>query len=88
MELTRRTCVTAIAAAIAAESTLIAKESDTMREILESSLTEKKSLMLYVKGQSIGGIVTKVTADTAELRNREYGRIVVRIDSIDAAGMN
>ena len=59
-----------------------------MREILEASLNEKKSVMVYMKGQSIGGLVVKMAAETAELRNREYGRIVVRIESVDAVAMN
>ena len=56
-----------------------------MKELLEACQAEKKSLMLYIKGQSIGGLVVRVTGETAELRNRECGRIVVRIDSVDAA---
>jgi len=59
-----------------------------MKELLETSQNDKKGLMLYVKGQSIAGIVVKVGADTVELRSREYSRIVVRIDSIDAAAMS
>ena len=58
-----------------------------MREILESSQKEKKGVMLYIKGQSIGGVVVKITDDLVELRNREYNRIVVRVDSIDAAAL-
>jgi len=59
-----------------------------MREILETSQNEKKSVTLYVKGQSLGGLVLKLTNDTVELRNREFSRIVVRIDSIDAIAVN
>lgn len=54
----------------------------------EASQNEKKSVMLYLKGHTIGGLVTKLTSETVELRNREYGRIMVRIDAIDAAAMN
>jgi len=57
------------------------------RSILEASQNEKKGLMLYVKGQAIPGIVVKVNNDSVELKSREYGRIVVRMDSIDAAAM-
>jgi hypothetical protein len=59
-----------------------------MREVLETSLNEKKSVVIYFRGQMIGGIVVKLNSETAELRNREYSRIVVRIDAIDAAAMN
>jgi hypothetical protein len=59
-----------------------------MREFLEASQNEKKSLMLYVKGQSIGAIVVKISGDVVELKNREYSRIMVRLDAIDAAMMS
>lgn len=58
-----------------------------MKELLEASQNEKKSVMLFVKGQSIGGAVVKITGDVVELRNREYSRLVVRMDSIDAVAM-
>jgi hypothetical protein len=59
-----------------------------MKELLEASQSEKKGVMLYVKGQSIGGVVVKLGADVVELRSREYSRIVVKIDAIDAAAMS
>ena len=57
------------------------------RSILEASQSEKKGLMLWVKGQSIPGIVVKIEAETLELRSREYWRNVVRQDSLDAPPM-
>jgi len=87
----RRTCITAIGAALAAGTvfTATAKEGEiNMRELLEASQNDKKSVMLYLKSQSIGGAVTKVSGDMVELRNREYGRIIVRLDAIDAVAMN
>ena len=59
-----------------------------MRELLELSQNEKKGIMLYVKGQSISGVVTKIAADIVELRSREYSRIAVKIDSIDGAAVS
>ena len=58
------------------------------QQVLEASLNEKKGVMIYVKGQSIPGIVTKINADTVELRSREYSRIVVKLESIDAVAMS
>ena len=55
-----------------------------MRELLEASQNDKKSVILYFKGQNLGGAVVKLTTDTVEIRNREYSRIVVRLDAIDA----
>jgi hypothetical protein len=86
--MTRRTHITGLAAVLAAASTVLGKDNDTMRELLESSQTEKKGVMLYVKGQSIGGLVVKISGDIVELRSREYSRIVVKIDSIDAVAMS
>jgi hypothetical protein len=88
IHMTRRSHITLLAAAITAASPAAARENDTMRELLEASQNDKKGLMLYVKGQSIAGIVVKIAADVVELRSREYSRIAVRIDSIDAAAIS
>jgi hypothetical protein len=88
MQMTRRTCFTVLAATVAANSTLMGKDNNTMKEILEASQAEKKGLMLYIKGASLAGVVVKVAGDVVELRSREYSRIVVRIDAIDAAAMS
>jgi hypothetical protein len=87
VHITRRTCLAALTAAVAAER-LIGKENGSMKEFLESIQNEKKSVTLHVKGQTIGGGIVKVSGDVIELRNREFSRIVVRIDSIDAAAIN
>jgi hypothetical protein len=84
---TRRTHLIVLAATIAVASPTVARENDTMRELLEARQNEKKGLMLYVKGQTIAGIVVKIAADVVELRSREYSRIAIRIDSIDGAAM-
>ncbi|HEY2019116.1 MAG TPA: hypothetical protein VGH38_36670 [Bryobacteraceae bacterium] len=86
--MTRRTNITLLAAAIAASPSLPGKETEPMRELFEASQNDKKGLMLYVKGQSIAGVVVKVGGDTLELRSREYTRIVVKIDAIDAVAMS
>ena len=82
----RRTSLKMIVAAAAAVPA-IGGTTSMFRSILEASQNEKKGLMLWVRGQSIPGIVVKIEAETVELRSREYGRIVVRIDSLDAAAM-
>ena len=40
------------------------------RELLERSEKEKKGLVFYVKGQTISGIVVKVSTDAVEIRNQ------------------
>jgi hypothetical protein len=81
----------ALLAAAAGGSTAIAgaKDNPTMfQSVLEASLNEKKGVMLYVKGQSIPGLVIKINADCVELKSREYSRIVVKLESIDAVAMS
>jgi len=85
--MTRRTHIRLLAAAVAAGAPVMGEEKEKMRELLEASQNEKKGLMLWVKGQTIPGIVVKIAADSVELRSREYSRIVVRIEAIDAAAM-
>lgn len=58
------------------------------RELLDKSLKDNKGMMVYFRGQSLGGAVTKINADSVELRNQQYGRIIIRLDSIDAVAMN
>jgi hypothetical protein len=83
----RRTSLKVLLAAAAAMPAFGGKDKSMFRSILEASQTEKKGLMLYVKGQSIPGLVVKIDAESVDLKSREYGRIVVRIDSIDAIAM-
>jgi hypothetical protein len=86
--MTRRTCFKLVTAAAAGGSALAGKDNNAMKELLEASQNEKKGINLYVKGQTIGGVVTKVAGDVVEMRSREFSRIVVRIEGIDAAAMN
>ena len=87
MNTTRRTVLTLLAGSVAAGVPVFGKETNMFRSILEASQNEKKGVTLYVKGQAIPGVVLKVDGDTVEMRSREYSRIVVRIDAIDAAAM-
>jgi hypothetical protein len=66
----------------------IGKEISMFKSLLEASQQEKRGVVLYVKGQQIAGAVLRIDAETVEMRNREYSRIVVRLDSIDAAAMS
>jgi len=76
-----------MAGSVAAGVPVLGKETSMFRSILEASQNEKKGVTLYVKGQAIPGVVLKVDGDTVEMRSREYSRIVVRMDAIDAAAM-
>lgn len=82
----RIACLLAIG--LLAAGAAAAAPADAFNELLEASLKDKKGVMVYVKGQAIGGRVTKITADAVELTGREFGRIVVRKDAIDGVAGN
>jgi hypothetical protein len=85
---TRRTHISLLAtAALGTAFPAAAKENGMFQQILEASQSEKKGIMLYVKGHQIGGVVVKISGDSVELRSREYSRIVVRVEAIDAAAL-
>ena len=58
------------------------------QELLKSSEEKKRGLTFYVQGQSIPGVVTKIGSDTIEVRNQTHGRIIIRLDRIDAIAAN
>ena len=59
------------------------------KELLEMSLKEKKGLMFHDNGQAIGGAVTKIGDDGfIEVRNQQYGRIIIRLEQVDALAAN
>lgn len=62
--------------------------SEAIMELLELSQKNGKGLMFYLGSQTVGGTVTKIGDRTVEVRNREYSRIVIRLDRIDAVAMN
>ena len=54
-------------------------------ELIESSHKEKRSLTLFIKGQTVAGIVVKIIeGGTIELKSQTYSRVIVRLDAIDA----
>ena len=65
------------------------KAPQPFQELFDYSLKEKKGLTFYVQGQTIPGVVTKMIGDDAvEVRNQTSGRIIIRLDRIDAVGTN
>jgi len=87
--MTRRTHLALLTAAAAtAGSPVFGKDNTMLQEILEASQKDKKGVNLYVKGQALPGVVTKIDSEFVELRSREYSRIVVRLASIDAAALS
>jgi hypothetical protein len=73
--------------AAAALPSAFGKDQSMFQQILEASRNDKKGVTLFIRGQQIGGVVVKIEGDAVELRAREYSRIVVRLESIDAAAL-
>jgi hypothetical protein len=67
----------------------LAGDAQAFRDLLEMSLKEKKGLTFYVNGHIIAGAVTRLIGeDAVELKNREFGRIIIRLDRVDAVAAN
>lgn len=83
--------VTLLAGALTAGLHAPARAADvpkSLEQALAAAQESKKGIMVYVGGQAIGGAVVKIEAgQTVELRNQQYGRIVLRLDRIDGIAM-
>jgi hypothetical protein len=59
------------------------------QELIDQSLKEKKGLTFFIKGQTIGGAVTKqIGTEFVEVRNQTYSHAIIRLDQVDAAAIN
>jgi len=59
-----------------------------LEDALNAALQSKRGIRVFVNGQAIGGAVTRIEAGSyIELRNQEFGRIVVRWDRIDGVAL-
>jgi hypothetical protein len=59
-----------------------------LEDALNAAMQSKRGITMYVNGQTIGGAVTRFESGAyVELRNQEFGRIVVRWERIDGIAM-
>jgi hypothetical protein len=62
-----------------------ADASRGIEQALTAAQQDKRGITLYVSGQTIGGGVTRIEpGQWVELKNQTSGKIIVRIDRIDA----
>jgi hypothetical protein len=55
---------------------------------LQAAMDSKRGVRVYVNGEEIGGAITRIEpGQYIEMRNQEFGRIVVRWDRIDGVAM-
>ena len=61
---------------------------EIFKELIELSQNEKRGLTIFIGGQTIVGVVTKVIEMKAlEVRSQMYSKAIVLIDSIDAVAV-
>jgi hypothetical protein len=74
--------------ALAGLAAFAADAPQAIEQALAAAQHDKRGITLYVGGQAIGGAVLRLEPGAwVELRNQLHGRIVVRLDRIDAVGM-
>jgi hypothetical protein len=67
---------------------MAAEPAKGLEDALSAAMASKRGINVYVNGQTIGGAVTRVEPGVfIELRNQEFGRIVVRWDRIDGVAL-
>ena len=76
-------------ALLASALTAVAADANrAIEEVLVAAQQAKRGINLYVNGQVIGGAVVRIESGAfVELRNQEFGRIVVRLERIDGVAM-
>lgn len=80
-------CVALMLSALCA-SAMAADSPKGLEDALQAALQSKRGITVYVNGQTVGGAVTRVEPGSLiELRNQEFGRIVIRWDRIDGIAM-
>ena len=58
---------------------------ELFKELIELSHKEKRGLTIFIKGQTISGIVTQIIGlEAIEVRNQTFRKVIVRLDAIDA----
>jgi hypothetical protein len=58
---------------------------ELFKELFELSRNEKRGLTIFIKGQTVAGVVTEIIGTEAiVVRSQMYSRAIVRVESIDA----
>lgn len=62
---------------------------EIFKELIELSQNEKRGLTIFINGQTLAGIVTKVIETEAiEVRSQTFSKAVVLIEKIDAMAIS
>lgn len=75
----------ALAMALTVGAAGAADAAQGIEQALAAAQQDKRGITLYVAGQTIGGAVTRIEpGQWVELKNQSAGKIIVRLDRIDA----
>jgi hypothetical protein len=62
---------------------------ELFKELIEASLKEKRGLTIFIKGQTIAGIVTQIIGlEAIEVRNQTFSKVIIRLDAVDAMAIS
>lgn len=62
---------------------------ELFKELFEKSQNENRGLTVYINGQTLAGVVTKIIGTEAvEMRSQMFSRAVVPVAAIDAASVS
>ena len=74
-----------LALVLASTATLAADAAQGIEQALSSAQQDKRGIQLYVGGQTVAGAVTRIEPGKwVELRSQQWGKIIVRLERIDA----
>jgi len=58
---------------------------ELFKELIELSHKEKRGLTIFIEGQTIAGIVTRIIGlEAIEVRNQTFSRVIIRLDAVEA----
>lgn len=62
---------------------------ELFKELIELSHKEKRGLTIFIKGQTIAGIVTQIIGlEAIEVRNQTFSKVIIRLDAVDAMAIS
>lgn len=58
---------------------------ELFKDLIRMSHDEKRGLTIFIKGQTIAGVVTQIIGlEAIEVRNQTFSKIIIRLDAVDA----
>jgi hypothetical protein len=64
-------------------------EMELFIDLIKTSMEEKRGLTIFIKGQTIAGVVTQIIGlEAIEVRNQTFSKVIIRLDAVDAMAIN